>query len=71
MHLCCPCGPVTLTGAAGADDAAAPPAAPVPWRRLTHATANTQATAAATPITMRHRFDSDSDRRGSRLGSRP
>lgn len=62
---------MTMAGAAGADDAAAPPGAPVPWLRLTHATASTPATATATPITMRHRLDGDSDRRGSRLGSRP
>ena len=71
MHFRFSCGPVTLADTAGADDAAAPPGAPVPWRRLKHATASTQATATATPITMRHRFDGDSDRRGSRLGSRP
>jgi hypothetical protein len=47
------------------------PGVPAACRRLTHATASTAATAAATPIPTRHRFDSDSDRRGSRLGSRP
>ena len=71
MHFRFSCGPVTLADTAGADDAAAPPGAPVPWRRLTHATASTQATATATPITMRHRFGGDSGRRGSRLGSLP
>ena len=71
MHFRFSCGPVTLADTAGADDAAAPPGAPVPWRKLKHATASTQAAATATPITMRHRFDGDSDRRGSRLGSRP
>ena len=72
--LCVPSGSVTTArapGAPGDDGAAAPPGAPVPWRRLTHAIASTAATAAATPIPIRHRLDNDSDRRGSRLGSRP